>query len=306
MNFFHTTILLIIIIAANVQSTFSQKPTGKTDTIPFILTEYNNLSIKAVLNDADTVQLMFHTAANAVTLTEDAIKKLKSLRFDGKTDSIKSWGNQANSARFSPANTLRIGSLTWEKVPIWENTYSGQFTDGKFGIDLFEHKVVGINFDRNLICLYEQLPGETSSYEKMALQKRNDMLFIEGICKTNDSSYTNTFLLHSGYAGAILFDDKFANEHHLGEKLKITGEKTLKDSYGNAVKTKQSILPQLQFGDIILENPTAGFFEGTLGRQQMSAIGGDVLKRFNIIIDAKRENIYLQPNHLTNTGYRKI
>ena len=37
-----------------------------------------------------------------------------------------------------------------------------------------------------------------------------------------------------------------------------------------------------------------------------SIIGGDILKRFNWIIDAKREYIYLHTNHWTNTDYKKV
>jgi hypothetical protein len=35
----------------------------------------------------------------------------------------------------------------------------------------------------------------------------------------------------------------------------------------------------------------------------MSILGGDVPKRFNFIIDPRREYIYLKPNHLANTAY---
>lgn len=45
------------------------------------------------------------------------------------------------------------------------------------------------------------------------------------------------------------------------------------------------------------------FFKGAIGRQKISMIGGDVLKRFNWIIDAKREYIYLMPNSLFNTNF---
>lgn len=34
-----------------------------SDTIPFFLTKFNNIVIQAVLNESDTVDLMFHTAA---------------------------------------------------------------------------------------------------------------------------------------------------------------------------------------------------------------------------------------------------
>lgn len=278
----------------------------KSYAIPFKLTEYNNLSVKAILNKADTVQLMFHTAASAVTLTEESVKKLKSLRFKETTDSVQSWGGQSNSSRLSVENSIRIGDLTWEKVSIWENVNSGQYTDGKFGIDLFKDQVIEIDFDKSVIRLHTTLPKKVKKYDKTKLKYQDDFMFIEADCFMNGSGFRNTFLIHSGYAGAILFDDKFANDNKLSDKLQIVGEKTLKDSFGNVLKTKQATLPLLKIQNNSLSNVPVGFFEGSIGRQKLSIIGGDILKRFNLIIDAKREYIYLKTNKLTGLDYRKL
>ena len=91
--------------------TLASITTGQTQIlrIPFQLTPHNNIAISTILNETDTVSLMFHTAASDVTLTEDATKKLKSLRFSGTTDGIKSWGGAENTARYSARNSLRIG-----------------------------------------------------------------------------------------------------------------------------------------------------------------------------------------------------
>ena len=43
------------------------------DTIPFQLTEHNNLSVPAILNDQDTLQLMLHTAASGLTVITEAV-----------------------------------------------------------------------------------------------------------------------------------------------------------------------------------------------------------------------------------------
>lgn len=274
--------------------------------IPFILTDYNNIVVKAVLNFSDTVNLMFHTAANAVTLTEDAIKKTSSIRFTGNIDSIKSWGGQANTARLSIKNNLQIGKLNWENVSITENLNSGQFTDGKFGIDLFKGWTIEIDFDQSMIRLYKNLAKKIRGYEKINLIVDNDMLFINADCKIKDSVYSNKFLLHAGYAGAILIDDQFALDKNLGSLLKITGEKSLKDSYGNIVKTKQAILPLFSINKTSLENLPVGFFEGAIGRQTMSVIGGEILKRFNIIISADRKYIYMKPNQFMATPYKSL
>jgi hypothetical protein len=67
----------------------------------------------------------------------------------------------------------------------------------------------------------------------------------------------------------------------------------------------KAILPALKIGTVKLSNVPVGFFSGALGRQKMSVLGGDILKRFNIIIDSKREYIYLKPNKLKKEEYTK-
>ena len=274
--------------------------------IPFLLTDHNNISVQAILNNKDTVHLMFHTAANALTLTEEATQKLKSLNFNEITDSIKSWGGQDNSSRLSKGNSLQIGEMEWQHVPVWENKNSGQNTDGKFGTDLFENKVIEIDFDKSIIVIHTNLPRKIKKFQKLKLTFENDNMFIEAGCQTGENILKNKFLIHSGYAGAILFDDKFIASNSLSGKLKITGEKELKDSFGNVLKTKKAILPALQIGNEKLLNVPAGFFEGAIGRQKISIMGGDILKRFNIIIDAQRAYVYLKANHLKNIPYSNI
>jgi hypothetical protein len=279
---------------------------AKKSVIPFQLTAYNNMAIKAVLNEKDTVQLMFHTAANALTLTEEATKQLKSLVFDQATEGIKSWGGGTNEARVSNNNSLQIADLQWKGVTITENKNSGQNTDGKFGIDLFKDKVIEMDFEKNVLIISKKLPRKLKKYQKLKLTNDNDLLFIEASCEIGDKRFSNKFLIHSGYAGSILLDDKFANDHQLEQQLQIIDEKTLKDSYGNTLKTKKAILPRLKIGSQLLVDVPVGFFAGALGRQKISVFGGDILKRFNIVIDAKREFIYLKTNKLSPSKYANV
>ncbi|MDO6435447.1 hypothetical protein Q4E93_32840 [Flavitalea sp. BT771] len=284
-----------------------KQPAALSETasiIPFQLTAYNNLSVQAILNKKDTIHLMFHTASGSVFLTEDAVKKIQTLHFD-RTDTLKSWGGGGN-ARFSQHNFLQIGSLQWDDMDIWENKYSGQYTDGKFGTDLFANKVVEIDFDKQVLIVHTSLPHKIKKYEKLKMTFRNDCLFIESLCKTGDSTFANKFLIHSGYAGAVLLDDQFVHDHKIAEKLKIVGEREMKDSYGNIMKSQKAILPAFTIGQTTLSQVPVAFFSGALGRQKMSIIGGDILKRFNIIIDAQREYIYLKPNSLRKSDYTNV
>ncbi|WP_175636361.1 hypothetical protein [Pedobacter ghigonis] len=280
----------------------AQSSGPKTYTIPFKLTSQNNIAISALINGQDTVSLMFHTAANSLTLTSEAIAKMKSLRFEG-ADTVKSWGGGENPSRYSKDNLLQIGKNKWEHTPLWENLNSGPGTGGKFGPELFAGQVIDIDFDRKIITISNNLPAKLKSYSKLEAKYEDDMLFINASCKIGTELLSLPFLIHSGYAGAVLFDDSFTNNNQLDQKLKIISEKDLKDSFGNILTVKKAVLPALLLSENRLDSVPAGFFKGAIGRQKMSIIGGELLKRFNIVISADRKVVYVKPNGLFKLPY---
>jgi hypothetical protein len=304
-----TCLSIVLIFICQASAGQADKRTAvleKKYIIPFRLTAYNNLSVQAILNKKDTVNLMFHTATNALHLTEDAVKKIQSVRFDRTDSGVKSWGGGGNTSRCSKSNLLEIGDLSWDSIPLWEDKYSGHFTDGKFGPNLFENKVVEIDFDKQVIIVSNSLPPKTKKYEKLKLFFDHDNMFIESAFTIADSTYNKKFLIHSGYSGAVMFDDQFGNESKIGEKLKIIHETEMKDAFGNVLISQQVMLPQFKLGNEKLDQVPAGIWKGAIGRQKMSFIGGDILKRFNIIIDAQRQYIYLKANHSKKANYLNV
>lgn len=275
----------------------------KADTIPFVLTPANNISIQAILNERDTVDLMLHTAASGMTLTKEATTKLNSLDFSHK-DTVNSWGGD-NASRYSMGNRLQIGRQSWEDLQIWENENSGRGTDGKFGLSFFKDQVVVINFDRSFLVLSDELPEDAGAYPKVPVRFDGSFMFFEGELTVRDSVASNQFLIHSGYGGSLLLDDEFVQQHRLGDALEIIKTSILKDSYGNELKTQKAILPFFQLGDMAFQNIPVGFFEGSIGRQKMSVIGGDLLKRFNIIFDLKDHAVYLSKSRLVGVAFKE-
>ena len=208
----------------------------KSDTIPFRLTKANNIAIEAVLNKEDTVELMFHTAASGVTITTEAMKKLKSLNLD-KADTVSSWGG-SSEAKFGLNNHLEIGAFSWDKLQIWETRHSGPGTDGKFGPNLFDNTVMEINFDHNYLVIHTTMPEINESYEQFPLVFGDGFMFLKGKSQIGEDVFENKFLIHSGFGGAILYDDLFVADNGLGEKLTVISESELKDSMGISSKPK--------------------------------------------------------------------
>ena len=297
--------LASLLLAAFTNQTLhaSQKEPGEV-AIPFTLTAYNNIVVSAVLNNKDTVNLMLHTAASDVTLTEDAARKSKSLKFTGR-DKVKSWGGKADS-RFSKGNQVQIGSLKRNNINIWEDKLSGKDTDGKFGLDFFQKRVVEIDFDHRRIVLHANLPRNVEKYERLKIETQNDQILVEGSCLIDGETYTHKFLLHSGYSGGILLDDAFATRAGIDGKIKITAESSLKDSFGHTIKVKKGFLPVFAFGRFKTSNVPVGFFAGAIGTQKMSVIGSEILVQFNIIFDIAHNDLYIAPRHTDVTLPEKL
>lgn len=274
---------------------------SQTDTIPFRLTSFNNMVIEAVLNQEDTLDLMFHTAANSVTLTTEVVPTLKHFKLT-EVDSAESWGG-SYTIQSSLNNQLQIGNLKWDSLQIWQNEKSGQETQGKFGINFFTDRILEINFDHNYLLLHNELPDSVTTYVTTKLVEDRGLFYLEGQSQVAGAWLPNRFLIHSGFGGALLYDDAFTKGNQLDTHLEIISESELKDSAGNVLKTQKAILPAFQFENQLIKEVPVSFFTGSIDRQQISVLGGDLLKRYNWIFDFKNEIVYLKSNTLSDLPF---
>ncbi len=273
------------------QAIRAQQPNRGEVVIPFTLTEHNNIVVSVTLNGTDTLNLMLHTAESDVTLTVEAVPKTKSVKFTGAVK-VESWGGKSDS-RFSKGNQVNIGELRRDNIIIWEDINSGKGTDGKFGLDFFQNRIVEIDFDQRRIAVHDKLPRKAKKYERLKIENQDGSLMVQGSCMIEGKAYANKFLIHSGYSGGILLDDAFAASAGVDGKIKITEESSVKDSFNNTIKVKKGILPVFLLGRSKLTNVPAGFFAGNIGKQNKSVIGGEILKQFNIIFDLANNDLYL-------------
>ena len=266
-------------------------PDSAEVNVPFRLNSQNNIVVRATLNEEDSLSLMLHTAVSDLMLTEEAVRKTNTIQF---SDSIKmkSWGGEANS-RVSKANQLQMGTLVFTGIDIFEDKNSGMGTDGKFGLDLFQNRIVEINFDSQNIILYDSLPQQAEQFERIKVVNQGGMLLVQGTCSIDDKDYNNLFLIHSGYAGGILLDDDFVASSGVDGQIKLTDEASLTDSFGNMIKIKKGIMPKFMIGSLSRLDVPVGFFSGASGTQKMSIMGCEVLRHFNLIFDISQNDLYL-------------
>ncbi|MBK1895998.1 hypothetical protein [Chryseobacterium paridis] len=261
------------------------------EIIPFRLTPYNNIIVKALVNDKDSLDLMFQIAMGDASISPERKRKTDHIIF--------------NKDEISENNTLQLGKVVTKNVRFFDNELTGHEADGKFGTGVFSGKVFKIDYDNNKFVIYDQLP-DVKGYQAIQLYPERDQLFINADNFIDGIGIEGHFLLQSGYSGGLLYNNQFAEDHELNKKLQVTGEKTLKNSSGKSVITKQGILSQFKIGSITMKNVSAGFFAGDLKTQKVSYFAADMLRRFIWIFDADRKTAYIKPSQYFSTPYYKI
>ena len=274
---------------------------ASTTKIPFTLTKWNNISVDVALNESDSLKLMFHTGAGAVALTEEAVRKCTTLQFE-KSLPTKSWGGQSTS-RYCEDNQLSIQGFVFDGVTIYEDVHSGRETDGKFGPGLFDGKIVEIDYEKKHLLIHDDLPGKIDEFEKFTFEDPRNNFYVEGKIAIDNRMVSNQFLIHSGYSGIAMLDDQFVAENTALKSLPVLDESQVTDSFGNVLKTQKINLPSIQLGSIAFNDVPVSIFDGAMGRQKISLVGGDLLKRLDIILDVENSSIYLRKNSLKYEEY---
>ncbi|PTT34009.1 hypothetical protein DBR28_14025 [Chryseobacterium sp. HMWF028] len=260
-------------------------------TIPFRITKHNNIIVKTLVNKKDSLDLMFQIAMKDYSISPERKRKADHIIF--------------NKEEISDHNTIQIGKITQKNVRFFDNQLTGHEADGKIGTGIFEGKAFQIDYDNNRFVMYDKMP-DLKGYQPISIILDHEGFYLAGDNIIDNQQQEAYFVLQSGFSGAILYSNEFAEAKHLDKKLKVTGEKTLKNSEGKTLTTKQAILPYFKLGNSVFKDISVGFFSGELKTQNVSYLGADMLRRFIWIFDTERKMAYIKPSKYFSEPYYKM
>lgn len=281
-------------------ATTEQEETKHPDLIiPFELTPYNNIKLKTLLNGKDSLDLKFDSGATGLLLTHEAIRERTQLL----ADSTENTPTQ-NYAKLSAKATLQIGSLSWDTLEVYPVQLSGQGTDGRFGWDLFQDKIVSIDYDQELMTVHQELPN-TAGYAQSALTDIKGVLCITGTLILKGQVYEAPFLFDTGYQRALLLNNETMNTQAFPKSdLQLIKTNELRNGAGQVFITQVVALPEMHIGGLtMLQVPTQLLSTETQAPFETHILGNELLKRFNTILDFKNKQIYLKKNSLIDLPY---
>ncbi len=288
----HFCLLLLITLSKFI---YAQQP----DTIPFTLTDGNNIKISVLLNQVDTLDLYFDSGGTEVVLSHDAIAQKTSLLAN-----MPEGFQTQDYETFNSTNSLQIGNLTWDSLDIYPVRHRGQGTDGSFGWDLFEGRVVELDYDKSIMVIHSSLPKKLKGYAKMAIEYTHTLFCVQGKLIARNKQYKNRFLFDTGYQRAVLLDSILVQEQQFPKDLPLLKVTRLRNGVGDVFVTKTVSCDQVKLGKHAAHSvPVQLLSAPNPARFKTHILGNEFLKRFNTFLDFQAGYVYMKPNGLMEVPY---
>ena len=272
--------------------------------IPFTLTRDNQIHLEALVNDSSPLVLLFDTGADTTVLFESAVKKGAKLSFDGTILNAATGGMTRRQT--SQDNRLEIAGLSWEHEQVIFAEKKGQATDGILGINVFEDRIVEIDYDRKIMRIRDHLPPQMDGYHRGELRFHGTAPFVEASVDTGSTKLMDWFLLDSGFNGSLGLTRDYWVRNALGGNGDRLGSSSSTGLGKDVVRGEFHKIPGLALGGINMRAiPINVDTEPTGNLESTGGLGMDVLKRFNTILDYRENVIYLKPNSLIDSPFRQ-
>ena len=316
MNLFFRYFLLLFLSAnAFSQNIWDFSQNKNKIVIPFQLLN-NSIIIQPKVNDIQ-LNLILDTGSGYNILF--AFPEKDSIAFNN-TSKIKITGpgmNEPIDAYISKNNNIKFKNISSKKLDVilmLEDKYSfttsmGIPIHGILGADFFINNIVEIQYNTKRIIVYRKETKRYSSkilnYKKMPFILKDKKPYIPVTINIEDKEPQNLELLvDTGLSDGLWIFEKeldIKNKKHINDYL---GAGIGGNIYGKRVRFKKIHFSDYEFQEPIISMPdTISFLKKNILNQRDGSVGGEILKRFNVVFNYKKQMMYLDKNNNFNNKF---
>lgn len=283
--------------------------------IPFLL-HNNSIIVQPKINDIQ-LNLILDTGSGYNILF--AFPEKDSIAFNN-TSKIKITGpgmNDPIDAYISKNNTIEFKNISSKKLDIilmLEDKYSfttsiGIPIHGILGADFFMDNVVEVQYDTKKIVIYRKETKRFSkkilNYKKMPFVLKDKKPFIPVTINIEDKELQNLELLvDTGLSDGLWIFEKelnIKNNKYIDDYL---GAGIGGNVYGKRVRFETINFSDYEFREPIISLPdTISFLKKNILNQRDGSVGGEILKRFNVVFNYKKQVMFLDKNSNFNNKF---
>ena len=296
-------LLLFAVSFVQAQEEFIPPPAKLIARFPFKLLTGGIISVRSRLsNFPDTLTFILDTGSGGISLdssTADYLK-LQPVLSDRTIRGIAG----VRRVYFAYKQTLHLPDLSVASLDFHINDYDvltsayGEKIDGIIGLSFLSRYIVGIDYDSLKLSVYTK---GTIKYPRggFLLKPQIQTIPIMTANLKDNRPLESRFYFDTGAGMCLLLSADFVSDSNF-IKPKRKWYATQAEGLGGKAPMKQGVIKQLQVGPYRFKNVPTYIFDDEFNVTQYPAlaglIGNDLLRRFNLIINYERRDIYMIPN----------
>lgn len=173
---------------------------------------------------------------------------------------------------------------------------------GMIGEDLIKQLVAEIDYGAGRINLFAPAVYKYSGPgDVLPVQVRNGEAFVSAeLTPQGRKAVAGRFLISTSAEGALVVNAPFARRHRLLESVSQAQRGNTGEVSGNMTGSFAARVENIRLGRYTINNPVVSFSQATGGEKARvdydGILGGEVCRRFKLILDYSRRRIIVEPN----------
>lgn len=320
-------VLVLLVLSAPLQANAQQPrkgtparesrqaaPTARFDSggsalkIPLDI-DNNIIRMQVRVNNSKPLKFIFDTGASASAISSQRAAEL-GLKAQGQFHGNATGGRIQGSVTKGVSLNVQgasISNLLIVSFPF--NTPPGFEFDGIIGCDFINQFVVEIDYQNRLMNLYDPRTyaySGTGEVVPLILAAGKTPLVSTKLILEGRAPVEAMLEVDTGADGTFVINSPLVKRQKLAEAILKTGQ-----SNNNGAGGEQTLLvgrvKAVQLGRLVFDNPPVGLSQDTGGagasEENDGVVGGEIFRRFKVILDYSRKRMMLEPNKSFNEPY---
>ena len=258
--------------------------------------------VEGRINGSSTLWLLFDTGAATTVLYPSSLDKGVAPRFDGALLNAGTGGTVERQT--ASDNRIAVGGLVWEHESAIYVEKQHDAGDGIIGINLFDGKVVEIDYDRMVVVIHDSLPEHAASFASMPITFDGSLPTVEGAFGTGADRIVASMVIDTGGTGALMGNDSLARSASSHGGYEIVGTARSAGVGPRTIVMDVVLVPEFIFAGHTFH----GIPMLVPSREQHADVPSvdragprgtlclDVLGKFNTLLDLKGDRAYFKAN----------
>lgn len=254
------------------------------------------------MNHGPELDFIFDTGADTCVLTELGRAKMTQLKFDGHRETLGSGG--ATDQPTSNNVDLTLAGRTWSEQSLMFIDFKGALrADGVIGYNLFSRNVIGIDFDRSTMTVWNALDAPPADHQSIDVTVRGGLAFIPIQIGAGSNQTTDMFAVDTGFGGTATVTASTARSAGLPGNLEQLGTGKMGGTGNGSVDVAKVRLPILSIGRISMAGiPVDVQLSEPRSFKTWNIVGTELIRRFNVVWNIPSRKMYFKQNrHFADT-----